>query len=533
MALTRRGALATIAAAGAASIGPASVAGDSSTASGVSSRQSTDPDFQVEWDQVVGGEYGWHCTAVAPNGDGGAVAVCNLLADAESSMATKLVEATPSGELQTVGTLGNPDYERRQYWFWDVEPGSNGGYVIVGYERQYSPYGSLREVVPRIIHIGDGGEVQWESPVEGSPTTFQTARPTAVVADGDRYLVASADYEGGVGTALAAYDADGSRRWNRGYDSSLESGATPAQLRRTADGVVLLAARGYGDGERLEPVLARLATNGTVTDRVVPSVDGDRMPEGFAVRDGSYLVVGSVPGGDGPDSGWAMTLPEFAASPSWQGSIDAFGSGLTAAAGSAPIGGWYCAGSSTAASGQLVAATDVSTPSLARTFDTARAYDDVLTVGDGSAYVVGSTGNGADSQLVVSRVSAALDAGAIAANVEPTAVAPGEAVSLSIDVGGYDTDRLSANWTVDGSPVAAGFSGQTSFEETGEYTLVATITTADDRSVSVEQSVTVGETDGGSNEDGGGGGGGMPGFGVVVGLLGLVGAAGLRSRRED
>ncbi|AGN01811.1 hypothetical protein L593_09330 [Salinarchaeum sp. Harcht-Bsk1] len=531
MALTRRGALATMAAAGAASVTPASAtsAGGSFRDSAVAARQSGGPAFRVEWDQVVGGEYGWHCPAIAPSGDGGVVALCNLLADAESSMATKLVEVTPSGELETIGTLGNPGYERRQYWYWDVEPGVNGGYVIAGYERQYSPYGSLTEVVPQIVHIGDGGEVQWASPVEGTPTTFQTARPTTVVAVGNRYVLASADYEGGVGTALAAYEPDGSRRWNRGYDTSLESGAKPVQLRRTADGVVLLAVRGFDDGQPTEPVLARLADDGTVADRVIPVVESDRMPHGFAVRDGRYLVVGAAPG-DGGDSGWAMELPGFAATADWQGSNDAFGAGLTGAAGTVAGGGWVFAGQTGDGYGQVVGASDLSAPSLARTFDTASTYADVVPAGDGSAYVAGSTGSGAESQLVVTRVSTALDPDAVSTSVAPTTVAPGEAASLSIDVEGYDADLLSANWTVDGSPVASGFSGQTSFEETGEYTLVATITTEDDRSVSVEQTVTVGEDDGSSDGDGGGG---MPGFGVVIGLLGLAGAAGLRSRRDD
>ena len=530
MALTRRGALATMAAAGAASVAPTTVAGDRSGAGGLASTQSGDAGFQVEWDQVVGGDYGWQCPAIAPSGDGGVVAVCNLLADAESSMATKLVEVTPSGELETIGTLGNPEYERRQYWYWDIEPGVNGGYVIAGYERQYSVYGSLTEVVPRIVHIGDGGEVQWESPVEGTPTTFQTARPTAIVADGDRYVLASADYEGGVGTALAAYEADGSRRWNRGYDSSLESGANPVQIRHTPDGVVLLAARGFGDGQPTEPVLARLAENGTVADRVIPAVDGDRMPGGFAVRDGRYLVVGAAPG-EGGDSGWAMELSGFTATPDWQGSNQAFGAGLAGAAGTVAGDGWVCAGETGDGFGQLAAGTDLASPSLARTFDTASVYDDAVAAGDGSAYVAGTVGSGADSQLAVTRISAPLDAGSIAATVEPTTVAPGEAVSLSIEVEGYDPSMLSANWTVEGSPVASGFEGQTSFESTGEYALVATVTTADERSVSVEQTVTVGE-DGGS-DGGGGGGGGMPGFGVAVGLLGIAGAAGVRRLRGD
>lgn len=499
-------------------------------------------EYALAWDQRYGGDFGWESRGATVTADGSLVAACNLMADEESPRATRIVEIGPENSSETIGIIGNPDHEPREYWYWDVESAIGSGYVLVGYEAQFSQFGSREDVIPKITRMLGGGSVDWNTQVEGTAQTFDLPEPVSVVRSGDQYVVASREFEGGVGTALAAYDDNGNRRWKRGYIPQRDDGVSPVQLLSTDDGVVFLGVRGVAsDNYAVQPVVARLNSDGSVADRAFPLINGDRYPLGLAERDGRFLIVGTVGDGSGDASeGWAMALDGLAREPTWQGTSGDFGADLAGAVGSTLFDGWVAGGGNAGGSGQIVGGADVSAPSIARSVDSADRYEAVVTAGDGASYAVGREATGVDASLSVARVSTPLNEGEFEVTAEPGTVDPGEEVSLSVDTGDYASGLLSASWSADGTDLDADFQGTTSFQEPGDHTLRATVSTVDGRTLEVERTVTVrGEddtddgSDGTDDEEDSGGGGGLPGFGVLAAAAGLAGGAALWGRRDS
>ena len=570
MAPTRRAALAAIGGGLSSALVPASVAGRQRAtareqrhpgpkpASRDASQDGSDAEqtFQIEWEQRLAGEMGWHTRDAAPNGDGGVVAACNLIPEEGEYPAAKLVDVAPDGSTEVLGTLGYPQQERVHHWFWAIEPAIDDGYVLAGYEMEFNTGEEITGFEPKLVHVDESGEETWSSKVPGVAGTIEFADPRAIARVDDQYVVAATEYGEGAGTVVARFDADGTQvsKWSYSTDNG---DVHPVDLQSIDGDLLFLGAEPVReDSDVLQPFVARLALDGTNVWRTTGSDGG--YPYGFARRGDSILVVGTEMEADGPTAGgWAMKVDATAGNPMWEASKAAFGMDLVGAAAPPGTDGWVFSGRAEADSesgsddeehsdggqqsgddgretesvGRLLAGANPSDPQFVETPDGTGTFEVVVPAGDGSAYAVGRAGTLGDVELDVIRLSTPLDPEELSVTVEPKSVDPGEEVSLSVDsVGAYDVDLLETSWSADDSTVGETTSASTSFESPGDHTVTATVSTRDGRSESVERTVTVeGETvpseEAAANEASGGRSDSLPGFGVLAAGGGLAGAA--------
>ncbi|WP_248516720.1 hypothetical protein [Salinarchaeum laminariae] len=547
MSPTRRATLAAIGAGVSSCVGP--VASARSPGGEANSPDSAQSDgVQIEWDQRYSDDLGWRVEDAAPNGSGGVVALCNLLQGPDTSTAARLVEITPDGSSKTITTFGYPQQDATRYGYRAVEPGIDGGYVVVGVEIEVDWADSVTGFDAPIVHVSDDGEQQWSATVPGIVGTTDYPDPTSLAQVTGGYLVAATDYLNDGGTVLVRYDTDGKRQYKQSY-ATADGSISPLELTSADDGGAYYL--GYRNVEQSpnddEPVLAQLDADGSELWQVDTGLSG-RVPLGFTATEDRYLVVGSdVGGGESTNAGWAMELSGDPPTIDWTGSVDGFGTALADAAVPPGSDEWVFSGrtavepaedaadgdgdgnSGGTVTGRIVAGTDLTSPSVTRTVDGSSVFLDIVPSGDGVAYALGRAGTGADSELGVVRLSTPLDPNEISTSVTPTTVSPGDSVDLSIDsVGEYDSTLLETTWSTNGSSVGTGSTAEASYDDPGEHALTATIRTQDGRTTTVEHVVTVGEPES-SNSNGSGDG--SPGFGMLAAGGGLAGAAALQRLR--
>ncbi|GAB3687719.1 hypothetical protein GCM10028857_21110 [Salinarchaeum chitinilyticum] len=528
---TRRTALAAIGAGVSSQLLPATATavqdGNSSSVGGQEqSDDSTDGDELVlEWTATESGELDWSCTDAVRAPDDGFVAVCNLLDERVFGPATKLIHVGVDGAVSEIATIGDPSDASTAHWTQTIAADGDGGYVIGGMELELEN-GELAGSDHPLRHVSSDGTVDWTVP-SPSPGDVTFPRIVEVAPDDEGYVVAVGERISGLAAGLVAYDESGEERWRAGFDGTFTPGVEPMDLVPVDGGVVFLGIRGTSQNTTKppKPVLARTNVEGITTGPTIPVVDGGRYPRSVSQLDDQILVTGELTDQQGSPTGegWAMGLSEVGAKPSWRStypSVTRIYTGTRAVGSKVPI----FAGANDS-SGVLRSGESLQKLSTSQQFDQFTSTQRLFALSDGSVHLIGTAGDD-DSALFLARISTPIDAAELQTDVSSTTVTPEETVEFSVaDSGAYDQSLLETEWSVDGSVVTTGGSGTTTFAETGEHVLTATVQTTDGRTASVERTITV------EAPASDGSGDGSPGFGVLAAGSGLAGAAMLHRLR--
>lgn len=481
-----------------------------------------DSGFRVEVDVEANGEYGWRPQTATLAHDRGVVAPCNLLETDRYGPAVELVQVTPEGSHRRVGTIGDRTASTRRHSAHSIAPGFERDYVVGGREYEFS--GQVQGITPTLHRIDGDGSIQWSIQLPDLDGALEYPVPEAIARLEDVFVVVLYDHGDDDASAIVTVEPDGTVRNATRFEVDGRSAVALSDVEAVDGEAVVVGAHlpTPSDPTAPTPLLARVSPEGTVRETIEPAVEGGRFPRALAVEDGRYYLagVGATDELEIAPPGWLLVLDGFVEEPSYARQRGELGLDVEDVATAPAWDGPMVAGLGTGGSGAIA---DATADDLGWRHEIEDSMLTILPVGDGGAYLVGTGGDREEAHLRVLRVSAPLSADELAIDVGSESPSAGDTVSLAIDPGPYDPDLLDVIWTVDGAEVGTGPSIEATFEDSGERTIAAHVATIDDRTATVERTVSV--TGSGSDS--------LPGFGLAAAGGGLAGAALLQRLRNN
>lgn len=274
-----------------------------------------DPPPTVLWDTTYGGPQEDHAYSALQTGDGGYLFAGDTLSFGVSSRQAWLVRTNSTGGVIWSSTYGGTDDDVAKA----VRPVGDGGFIVAGYAMSTAPVGyysgrGAGGYDAWLFKVDSAGHLQWEGLFGGTSDDFAyDVQPTS---DGGYVVVGETTSAGAGGSDvfLVKTDSAGDLLWNKTYGGTGNDAGY--SIKQTSDGGYIIAGTTTSFGVGTNALyLIRTDSNGNLVDSAV--FHGTGTDVGYSVvqsPDGGFAVAGLTTsyGSGGKDVLLLRTTPSLA-----------------------------------------------------------------------------------------------------------------------------------------------------------------------------------------------------------------------------
>jgi len=256
------------------------------------------------WTKTFPGIYSDIARQVQPTSDGGYVIAGESESFGPGIWSVYVVKTDSAGEVEWNKTYGGANYD----FPYAIRQTTDGGYIVGTYTTSFPPSGTNL----RLIKLDQSGDTLWTSVLPNSNGKIVNAASCIVQAPDGGFLIAGYGWTPPYANQICVYktDPDGVLLWNKNYGGSSDDFGAAIQL--TNDGNFILAGYTYSFGSgQCDGYLIKIDQQG---DTIWTGVHGGTSYDSYRfvrpTSDNGYIAVGTTQSFGNAEQAYAVKTNE-------------------------------------------------------------------------------------------------------------------------------------------------------------------------------------------------------------------------------